>query len=283
VFVSIALPIEIALGIYAAARHLSSNSMLYLVGSIPYIATAQVWTMQNTAKIPTTLVTSFAILGGQAFQTLVFCFALLLQLRKMTLAQAHADERARYAEKVSNMVRVLTHDLGNYIFIIEGSLPRIKSSVETDGEAAKNVGRVAKAIKSLREILQSVRELKAAEDGKLALDLTPVNLNEMLSELPLTFENQLREKNITVRVDAPAEREVMILAERRVAFHSILCNFVSNAIKFSASGAFIDIKIEANPDKTQVHIRDYGIGIPIAMRDNLFSADRKTNRVGTAG
>lgn len=50
----------------------------------------------------------------------------------------------------------------------------------------------------------------------------------------------------------------------------VFYNLIENAIKYSASGTSIRVKIERFPEKTQVTVADQGEGIPKEYRDQIF-------------
>lgn len=50
----------------------------------------------------------------------------------------------------------------------------------------------------------------------------------------------------------------------------VFYNLIENAIKYSASGTSIRVKIEKFPEKTQVTVADQGEGIPKEYRDQIF-------------
>jgi signal transduction histidine kinase len=64
---------------------------------------------------------------------------------------------------------------------------------------------------------------------------------------------------------------------------SVLSNLIQNAIKFTDRGGRIEVRCREVNGKTRVDIRDFGIGIPVEMREHLFSSTSQTNRKGTEG
>jgi PAS domain S-box-containing protein len=50
----------------------------------------------------------------------------------------------------------------------------------------------------------------------------------------------------------------------------VLVNLISNAIKYSPGAERIDIIARKTADDIQISVRDYGIGIPLAMQDRIF-------------
>ena len=58
----------------------------------------------------------------------------------------------------------------------------------------------------------------------------------------------------------------------------ILDNLFSNAIKYSAPGAPIDIAVTTKGDEAQVRVEDHGLGVPSDERHRLFAPYFPTQR-----
>ena len=51
----------------------------------------------------------------------------------------------------------------------------------------------------------------------------------------------------------------------------VLSNLLSNAAKFSPIGGTVDVRVVALEDAFKVEVQDYGNGIPLQFRDQIFS------------
>ena len=73
------------------------------------------------------------------------------------------------------------------------------------------------------------------------------------------------------------------MAEKVSLLNNILNNIVSNALKFSKSGDTILINIKKINNQVILEIKDQGIGMPDHIKENLFSKNHPTTRIGTSG
>ena len=65
---------------------------------------------------------------------------------------------------------------------------------------------------------------------------------------------------------------------------TVIRNLVSNAVKFTPKGGKISLSAKVSDDKNvEISIKDSGIGMNLAMVDNLFRLHDQTNRKGTEG
>jgi len=56
----------------------------------------------------------------------------------------------------------------------------------------------------------------------------------------------------------------------RVALRQVLQNLVDNAIKYSADGARIEVRVRVEGARVVVEVRDEGPGIPLDQRERVF-------------
>jgi signal transduction histidine kinase len=63
--------------------------------------------------------------------------------------------------------------------------------------------------------------------------------------------------------------------------YTILTNLINNAIKFTHSGGFIDLKTETTDKYIRLTITDSGIGIDEKYLDKIFSIDSDYQTRGT--
>jgi two-component system, OmpR family, sensor histidine kinase VicK len=63
----------------------------------------------------------------------------------------------------------------------------------------------------------------------------------------------------------------------------VISNLISNAIKFSPSGASIIVRITEKDDQVIIAVEDNGIGIPENLRDQVFNMFTTAQRPGTGG
>ena len=67
-------------------------------------------------------------------------------------------------------------------------------------------------------------------------------------------------------------------------FTQVLLNLVSNALKFTPDAGHVSVAVEPGPAGTvRIHVRDDGVGIPLALQPLLFEPFTKARRPGLRG
>ncbi len=142
-----------------------------------------------------------------------------------------------------------------------------------------------KSAYSLLTILNDILDLSKIEAGKLNIELIPLDLREIVSELITLHTMTAEEKCIQLYADIDDQLPKILIGDP-TRIRQILANLVSNALKFTDKG-HVKLRISVvSRDNADVDIRfeveDTGVGIKEEIKDNLFNeftqADGSTTR-----
>lgn len=184
--------------------------------------------------------------------------------------------------EIQSLVSIVCHDIANPLSVIIAYVSLLKKN-ELSESQRKGIDRIDKAGTTIGTIIDSVREFHKIETGKVSLDLQPVDLMEVLAQLQVMFQERLDAKNLTLNFEPSSDGKFEVLANENALLHNVLSNLVSNAIKFSDRGSKIVIALAVKGECVDIVVRDFGIGIPANILNNLFRMDKTTSRPGTAG
>jgi len=255
---------------------------LVFIGLGPYFTFGVIWEMQFSSQIPAYVWAAYGVFGVQIFQNIFFSVPILSEYRKFAQEAANAREASVMKEKMSNLVKVLTHDLANYTTVMSTGAEMLSRATEDQNMRSKITDRITRALHQQREFIESIRQINLLESKNAKMVTEPVNLRALLDELPIILESKLQEKEITINLNCVSEN-MWVIAERKTAFHCVLVNIFTNAIKFSPKINTIDVSCELTSDVLQLRVKDHGIGIPKDLREKIFDATSITSRRGTQG
>ena len=118
------------------------------------------------------------------------------------------------------------------------------------------------------ELIDELSDLNKIETGAVDLDLTDLDLREVVDKLAQTCGGG---EQIEFKIDIPSGFRLQ--ADRR-RLEQILTNLLDNAMKFNRPGGTVRItakRIQADgPGRTEVVIQDDGIGIPSDCVEKVF-------------
>lgn len=204
-----------------------------------------------------------------------------LQQANQTL-EKHNHLLDRLAKENESLVHILVHDISNPVQVIAISNSKMKKQEMSPVEQAKSITKVSIAIDTIFSIIKTVRSLNAIENGKQDLIISEENLSEMVTSILQNFETQLLEKKLTVEFESPSE-DLKVKTNEDIFKNQVLANLLSNSIKFSPNNSKIKLSIVPMDDCIALNIRDYGVGVPKEIRNDIFSLNKKTSRLGTNG
>lgn len=190
---------------------------------------------------------------------------------------AHRQRQEREAKET--LLRILSHDIGNNLTVLRLT----SSSTPSNPQAYQRFANTIRdATDGIVEMVDSVRAMRALEDGKLALRIVPADLEAAITKAIRTLTPRFRQKDIQLHIDLPPGPH-HILADPVTLEQTIIANLLSNAIKFTPPGGRVGLSIDLDPQILRLHIWDDGIGIPESLRPDLFEPGKHTSRRGTEG
>jgi PAS domain S-box-containing protein len=134
-------------------------------------------------------------------------------------------------------------------------------------------------------LLNDLLDLSKLESGKMQLDLTSVDLTELITACIKEQDLRMREKNLT-SVFAPDKADALCVCDRNRILQ-VMTNIVANAIKFSPEGGEIRVDVEPVDSCYRVKVSDQGDGIPTEELDQVFDkfyqSIRNRNQSGSTG
>jgi signal transduction histidine kinase/CheY-like chemotaxis protein len=134
-------------------------------------------------------------------------------------------------------------------------------------------------------VVNDILDFSKIEAGKWELEQIPFDLHECVDAVVKTLALAARKKNLGLSYEVdPNVPHVMLGDPNRL--RQILLNLTGNAVKFTAGGG-VTIRVKLLPSHPEGHelqftVTDTGIGIPMNLRDSIFSpftqADLSTTR-----
>ena len=129
----------------------------------------------------------------------------------------------------------------------------------------------------LLNVLNDILDLSALEEGKINLQLAPLDVRQVLRDIRDVMRPQAEQKKLDFEVQVHTEVPQWLLMDVK-RLKQILFNLANNAVKFTSRGGVqIQVKLGAAPtvdDKEfvllDIAVEDSGIGISSDALENLF-------------
>ncbi|MBI4376432.1 MAG: response regulator [Elusimicrobia bacterium] len=173
-------------------------------------------------------------------------------------------------EMKNEFIANVSHELRTPLSVIIGYAETLKGSclgpVTADQKKALEsiINRSMELLRTVNQILKA----RAAQAGREALDLKPLDLRQMLSERMKSPGQEFAQKGIKLNADLP-ESEVWVHVDRQ-RISEVFENLLSNASKFGPENSEVRLSLSAQDDTARVSIQDQGPGVSPEMLPRLF-------------
>jgi len=191
------------------------------------------------------------------------------QLYAQAQTAIHTAEEAVRARE--DFLSVAAHELKTPVTSLRGFAQLTLRALDQQGELDRARLRQALTVVNqqsdkLRRLVAQLLDVSRIQSGRLALELEPVDVNELVGEVVTAMQNQSQYHTLqVVGGKLPSVRLDPLRVEQ------VLTNLVDNAIKYSPQGGSIEIEL-STPDVqcVEIAVRDHGPGIPADHRDHIF-------------
>jgi len=174
----------------------------------------------------------------------------------------------------------VSHELRTPLTVIKGNVDLMRRIKEADEESLSSIDHEAGR---LTRLVGGLLMLAQAESGKLALNMKPVELDLLLTEV---FTEMCILAGSKVHVHLNDIDEVMVNGDRD-RLKQVLLNLVANAIQYTPQGGDVFLSMSKIGEQARIIIRDTGPGIPAEdlphIFDRFYRAEKSRTRSTASG
>lgn len=127
----------------------------------------------------------------------------------------------------------------------------------------------------LTNLTSNLLTINNFENGRYQLDITVFDINFSIRQTVDSFESITRKKEVQIECIF-AEEHTYVKADMP-KIQQVLHNLIDNAIKFSHNNSKIIVSTENIRDKTFIHVKDFGVGIPDDSLGKIWDRFYKTD------
>jgi signal transduction histidine kinase len=174
----------------------------------------------------------------------------------------------------------VSHELRTPLTVIKGNVDLIRRMKQADEESLSSIDQEAGR---LTRLVGGLLMLAQAETGKLTLNLRPVELDILLTEV---FQEMRVLAGNKVRVHLNEIDQVMVNGDRD-RLKQVLLNLAANAIQYTPQGGDVFLSMARINDQARIIVRDTGPGIPAEdlphIFDRFYRAEKSRTRSTSSG
>jgi PAS domain S-box-containing protein len=194
------------------------------------------------------------------------------------LLRRQAIELEQASRLKSQFLANMSHEFRTPLNAILGYTHMLLQGVA--GELPANVKRQLTRIDSngrhLLTIINEILDITRIEAGKMPMQVSEFNLNELVSEVMTELDPVIARSKLAV--SARLSPEPPLMATDRQKVKQIVVNLLTNALKFTHQGG-VEIGVEFGPEQeiASVAVRDTGIGIAPENHEKIFEDFRQVD------
>ena len=222
----------------------------------------------STAALFTVLIVTFAVALGR-------------QMRRAENARSQAEAAS---EAKSRFLAMMSHEIRTPLNGIVG-VAGLLADMDLPRAQRKFVDVLRDTSQLLTQILNDVLDFSKLEAGKMDIEAIEFDFGQLVLRTFELMQARAEAKGLRYRLDADIPDGTVLIGDP-ARLRQITLNFLSNAIKFTASGG-VTLRARAAQSADgrvaiELAVRDTGIGIPANLQAELFrdfsQLDKSTSR-----
>ena len=223
------------------------------------------------------LISGFLLLWTMVWSSIILSsFVVRLENQKKELSgQSHDLEKARDEALQANQAKStflanMSHEIRTPLTSIIGFAESCLDSKQSTEEKQEATSTIIRSGNHLLNIISDILDISKIEAGKVDLDMSQVNLVDLLKEVNLIMKGMAQDKGLTFGINSnfPLPKNIKTDSLR---LKQILLNLCSNSIKFTESG-HVNVNVYYWPrhDCLNIDVVDTGIGMTELQLQHIF-------------
>lgn len=177
----------------------------------------------------------------------------------------------------SDFVATVSHDLRSPLTLMRGYATMLQMVGELNEQQKGYVRKIVSGVENMTRLVNNLLDLGRIEAG-IGLQIKRVLVNEVSGEVINSLQLQAVQKDIHLVQETVGQNKSMVVEADRALIQQAMYNLVENAIKYTAVGGQVKIRLENRDSTVLVEVHDTGIGIAPLDLPHLFEKFYRSGR-----
>jgi PAS domain S-box-containing protein len=196
-----------------------------------------------------------------------------------------AAQKARQAAESANRAKdeflaTMSHELRTPLNAILGWAMILRTGGENEGMRLRAIETIERNARAQTQIIEDLLDVSRIVTGKLRLDVSAVDLVTVIDSVLDAVRLASDSKRIQIR--RRVDKDAAVVTGDATRLHQVVSNLLTNAVKFTPAGGWIEVRLERAGDMARLCVEDNGVGIAADFLPHVFErfqqADGSTTR-----
>ncbi|WP_372651398.1 PAS domain S-box protein [Draconibacterium sp.] len=181
-----------------------------------------------------------------------------------------AKENAEQSDKLkSSFLANMSHEIRTPMNGILGFTELLRDQELSLQQRTEFIDVIQNSGERMLNTINDIIDISKIESGMVIAHMQDINLPALIKELYIFFEQSMKLKGITFKLNENNGNPVMLLHTDPDKLNSILTNLIRNAYKFTSSGT-IEFGYTTSKNHINFFVKDTGVGIPQERQQAIF-------------
>ncbi len=167
------------------------------------------------------------------------------------------------------VLAVVSHDLRNPVGTIAAAAELVADVPLSSERRGEHLSTIRRAADRVNKLIQDLLDVAKIEAGKIALNLSSEDINELVKESVQQAKWLAEEKGVALSFKGYSRDPLLVNVDRNKMLQ-VMSNLIENALKFTPEGGMVTALVEKAGSDISVAVSDNGVGIELQVVDNLF-------------
>lgn len=184
----------------------------------------------------------------------------------------------REARAKDRFLAILSHDLRAPLNAVLGWTDLLRRELLDQSRRERALSTIDRNARAMLGLIEELLDISRITADRMQLDVRPLDVSALVGRVVEASHPLARDKSIVL--GCTVEEGVVVVADAKRIEQSVT-NLLSNALKFTPSGANIDVTVARHGDHARITVKDTGRGITAEMLPRIFDCFQQGEDTGT--
>ncbi len=201
------------------------------------------------------------------------------RIELLALERQAREEAERAGRMKDEFLATLSHELRNPLSAIVG-WAQVLHTQPLPPQVVRGLEVIERNARAQTRIIDDLLDMSRIAAGMTRLDIRNVDLRKIVDSAILPIQPAAHAKRI--KIDRVSDSSLGLASCDPDRLQQVIANLLTNAVKFTPEGGWIEVRVEERPPYAEISVRDSGIGIEPDFLPFVFErfrqADPSTSR-----